>query len=199
MSIQILGITGPSGAGKSHLCRILADRGIPVIDADQVYHSLLYPHSPCLNALREAFGEAIFEKDGSLNRAALSQIVFHDKEKLTLLNKTVLHFVLSDIQKQIGQLETKGCPAVAVDAPTLIESGFYTQCHRVVSVLAPPALRMERIRVRDRLTREQAEARIQAQPPEDFYRSHSHLIIENTTDENALQKEIEKLLTMLSI
>ena len=115
------------------------------------------------------------------------------------MNKTVLHFVLDEIQEQIQKLEAEGNTAVAVDGPTLIESGFHTRCHRVISVLAPPELRIERIRVRDGLTEEQAKARIHAQPPEEFYRSHSHMIIENNTDENGLQEKIEGLMTTLSI
>ena len=30
----ILGLTGPSGAGKSEVARLLAEKGIPLVDAD---------------------------------------------------------------------------------------------------------------------------------------------------------------------
>ena len=197
MNIRILGITGPSGAGKSLLSQSLSAKGIPVIDADEVYHSLLIPPSPCLDALRDAFGDGIFGKDGSLDRSALSAIVFYDKEKLNLLNKTVLRFVLERIDERIQALDAKGHTVVAVDGPTLIESGYHKQCHTVVSVLAKEGIREERIRERDGLTEEQAKARIHAQPPEEFYRSHSHVVIENNGDEDALQIAVESLLSTL--
>ena len=197
MNIRILGITGPSGAGKSLLSQSLSAKGIPVIDADQVYHSLLIPPSPCLDALRDAFGDGIFGKDGALDRSALSAIVFHDKEKLNLLNKTVLRFVLERIDERIKDLDAKGHTVVAVDAPTLIESGYHKQCHTVVSVLAKENIREERICKRDHLTEEQAKARIHAQPPEEFYRSHSHVIIENNGDTDALRIAVESFLSTL--
>lgn len=197
MNIRILGITGPSGAGKSLLSQGLSAKGIPVIDADEVYHSLLIPPSPCLDALHDAFGDRIFGKDGALDRSALSAIVFHDKEKLSLLNKTVLHFVLERIDERIKDLDAEGHTVVAVDAPTLIESGYHKQCHTVVSVLAKEGIREERIRARDHLTEEQAKARIHAQPPEEFYRSHSHVIIENNRDEDALRIAVESFLSTL--
>ena len=81
--MKIIGITGPTGAGKSHLCKALSSK-IPVINADEVYHSLLLPPSDCLDALRNAFGDAVFSSDGTLDRGALSSIVFSDQEQLAL-------------------------------------------------------------------------------------------------------------------
>ncbi|MBQ9086088.1 MAG: dephospho-CoA kinase [Clostridia bacterium] len=199
MKIQVLGITGPTGAGKSLLCRELTSRGIPVIDADEVYHSLLIPPSPCLTSLRHAFGNGIFGENGTLNRQALSEIVFHDEEKLRLLNATVLHFVLERIREMIRQLSSEGKRTVAVDGPTLIESGFHRECDRVVAVLAPLPLRKERIMQRDALSEEQASARIAAQKPDDFYRTHSHCVLTNDGDSEAFLHRVSDLLQQLDI
>lgn len=194
MGIRILGITGPTGAGKSLLSKHLKQAGIPVIDADEVYHALLIPPSPCLNALVDAFGGSILRADGSLHRPALSEIVFHNEEKLALLNRTVLGFVLEEIRAQIRALESDGHPTVAVDAPTLIESGFHRECDTVISVLAPKELRVLRIMARDGMDEAKALARINAQHEDDFYRAHSHLVLENRTDEVAFRSQIEAYL-----
>ena len=87
--MTILGITGPTGAGKSLFSEYLLSQGVSVIDADEVYHSLLLPPSPCLDALRGAFGDEVFLSDGSLNRPALSKIVFRNEEKLTEIGLAV--------------------------------------------------------------------------------------------------------------
>lgn len=196
--MKIIGITGPTGAGKSLVSEYLARRGLPVIDADEVYHRLLIPPSPCLDALRAAFGDGVFHEDGSLDRPALSEIVFHDKEKLGLLNHTVLDMVLEEIRSRIRVLETMGETVVAVDAPTLIESGFHRECDTVLSVLAPEALRRYRIMERDHLSPERAWERIHGQQPDDFYREHSQHVLINDGDQAALEARVASLLLELS-
>ncbi len=194
--MTIIGITGPTGAGKSLLSTYLKEHGIAVIDADEVYHGLLIPPSDCLEALRNAFGSDIFHADGTLDRSALSAIVFHNADKLTLLNETVLGFVLTEIRRRIAILEKEGHKAVAVDAPTLIESGFHTECDTVVSVLAPSDVRLSRIMQRDGIDRTAASVRIAAQKDEEFYRSHSHVVLCNDGDREAFFAECQPLLAM---
>ncbi len=195
--MTILGITGPTGAGKSLFSEYLISQGIPVIDADAVYHSLLIPPSLCLDALRGAFGDEILHCDGSLNRAELSDIVFHDKAKLSLLNDTVLIFVLDKIRSMIGELEKEGRTLVAVDAPTLIESGFHKECDAVISVLSSPEIRLERIIERDGISREAAMARIQAQKNDGFYRENSDYVLINTEGRDDFHSDCEALLRAL--
>ena len=197
--MTILGITGPTGAGKSLFSDYLSSVGIPVIDADAVYHSLLLPPSPCLDALRLAFGDSVLNTDGSLNRPALSEIVFHDKTKLTLLNKTVLGYVLEEIRNRIATLKKDGQPTVAIDAPTLIESGFHRECHTVISVLAPPSVRLERIIARDGISREAAEARLHAQKTDDFYREHSTYVLTNCGNKTEFFTQCEALLKKVEL
>ncbi len=199
MSIRILGVTGPSGSGKSLLCGHLSELGVSVIDADKVYHSLLLPPSPCLDALRDAFGETVLRPDGSLDRGVLSEIVFHDEKALSLLNQTVLGFVLAKIRTRIAELEVEGRPTVVVDAPTLIESGFHRECDTVLSVLSNEASRVKRIVERDHLASEQAEARIHAQKDDDFYRAHSDYVLTNNGNEKEFYATIDALLPQLNL
>ena len=197
--MKVIGVTGPTGSGKSLLGKHLSKHGIPVIDADEVYHGLLIPPSPCLDALKTAFGSGIFYKDGSLDRSKLSAIVFRDPQKLELLNRTVLIFVLDRIRVMLRAMERDGFPAAIVDAPTLIESGFHRECGTVISVLSPKELRLERIMQRDGLTREKAEARIAAQKDDEFYRSHSHYVLVNEGDRDAFYEKLNTLFGELEI
>ena len=196
--MKLLGITGPTGAGKSLLCQELS-KHIPVIDADEVYHSLLIPPSECLNALRHAFGDTVFLHDGTLDRTALATVVFSDEEKLALLNQTVLDFVLQKIRSMIADFEQAGALAVAVDAPTLIESGFHKECDAVLSVLASPEVRLSRIIARDAISEEKAALRIAAQKDDDFYRAHSDVVLVNDGDADALISHAAEFLATLGI
>ena len=192
--MKILGITGPSGAGKSLLTETLKKLNIHVIDADEVYHSLLIPPSDCLRAIKNVFGDGVFDESGALSRPRLASIVFNDKEKLKLLNATVLPFVLDRIRQIISSLEGE---LVAVDAPTLIESGFNKECDAVISVLCPNEIRLERIMARDGITRDAALERIKAQKPDSFYVDASDAVIVNDTDENEFSKRLLSTLDKL--
>lgn len=192
--MRIIGITGPSGAGKSLLSAVLEKHSIPTIDADGVYHSLLVPPSPCLDALRVAFGNGIFLSDGSLDRSVLGAIVFSDEQKLALLNSTVLSLVLERTRQILRQLEADGHSTVAVDAPTLFESGFDSECDLVVSVLSPLEDRLARITSRDGITREAAMLRLKAQKDDEFYISRSDAVLFNDSSPEALADKLCALL-----
>ena len=189
-----IGITGPTGAGKSMLSSYLREQGVPVIDADALYHSLLVPPSDCLDALRRAFGDMVFFENGELNRQELGKIVFSDKEKLALLNETVLGFVLDEARSIFDRYEKEGVTLAGVDAPTLIESGFHRECDIVVSVLAEPSLRVERIMARDNIDRNAAQMRVDAQRPDAFYAESSQVLIENNTNSEEFLKRCGALL-----
>ena len=193
MSINIIGITGPSGAGKSVLCTYLAKKGVPVIDADEVYHSLLVKNSPCTLALAKEFGEEILSPDGTPDRKKLGAIVFSSDEKLKRLNSIVLGFVIDKINEIIASLEMQGQKCVVLDAPTLIESGFSKECSSVLSVLSPKQDRVRRIVIRDGITEEAALLRINAQKSDEFYTENSHHVIINDSCAESLYEAFEKI------
>ena len=186
--MKIIGITGPTGAGKSTLSEYMRQRGIPVIDADKLYHSMLTPPSPCLDALRNAFGDRIFSGE-ELDRKKLANIVFSDENKLELLNQTVLSIVLDESRKIFTRYEAEGNEIAAIDAPTLIESGFCDECDLVVSVICDPVSRIERIILRDGITKEAAEKRVRAQKSNEFYTSRSDIVINNDKGEDEFLRE----------
>ena len=191
--MKIIGITGPSGSGKSILGNFLANRDIPVINADELYHSLLIPPSRCLDKIRDSFGDEVFNSDGTLNRPALSHVVFADKSKLELLNSSVLSIVIEEAEKLIDEFARSGKKIVAMDAPTLIESGFDKKCDLVISVISDPSTRAKRIAERDNISDSDAAERIGAQQNDDFYKKHSDVVIINDEDLASFLKQAEKI------
>ncbi len=197
--MKLIGVTGPSGSGKTIFTGYCAESGIPTIDADKVYHEMLKPPSACLDAIRDAFGDKIFSDDGTLDRVALSEIVFGDKQQLKLLNDTVLGMVIVEIERLIKELEAKGHTAVVVDAPTLIESGFNKKCDVVISVISPKEERIRRISQRDGIDTLHATERVNAQRANDFYIDSSDLVLINDSDEKDFEKKAKKIIAKLGI
>ena len=136
---------------------------------------------------------------GELNRATLSKIVFSDptKEKQTLLNHITHKYVLNQTREILETYRQENRPAAIVDAPLLYESGFDAECDAVIAVLAPQALRKERIIMRDGLSEERAIARLNMQKPDDFYRQKTPYIIINDGDMASLQQQVVALAALL--
>ena len=191
----IVGLTGPSGAGKGTVAAVFEKFGIPSIDTDRVYHDLLVPPSPCLDALVARFGEHILNPDGILDRAALAAWVFAEgrENELLDLNAITHTFVLDAVRVICAELAQKGCPAVLVDAPLLFESGFDAECDRTLAVLADPDVRLCRIMARDHISLPVAKARLNAQKADAFYSERVDHVLRNDGAPHDLLPEIRAL------
>ncbi len=190
----VIGLTGPTGSGKGVVADCFAAYGLPILNADTIYHELLIPPSPCLSALAEQFGNAILNADGRLDRRALSEIVFSDPASLSALNSIAHRYVMQEIRCRLEALRRRNTPAAVLDAPQLFEAGADRDCNVIVSVLADPAIRMERIMQRDGISAEQAKRRMAAQKSEEFFRSHSNYILENNRNPEALRPLVGRIL-----
>lgn len=193
----IVGLTGQTGAGKSTVSAYFEQNGYAVIDADQIAREVVEPGSDCLKKLAGAFGSGIVDPIGALDRKKLADIVFHSQKQLDLLNRTIFPYITARIQDRIQEFTRQGRPYILLDAPTLFEAGADSLCDYIVSVVAPEPLRLHRICQRDKLTQEQAAARISAQHEETFYRKRSSYVIENYGDLSALAEQAGAIASMI--
>ena len=194
--MKVIGITGPSGSGKSTVANAFRNENIVVLDADEIYHSLLIPPSECLDAIRYNFGNEIFDTEGAINRSKLARIVFSDKEKLSLLNSITHKFVTDKMRDILSERERLGDEIVALDVPLLFEAQvdklFSTNLNIVV--LADRAVRTARIRARDNISEAAALERISSQPDDSFYTSRADIVIHNNGCESDLKSQITQIL-----
>lgn len=195
----IVGLTGQTGAGKSMVSEIISGRGYKVIDADVVSRRIVEAGGQCLLDLAIEFGIDILNEDGSLNRKRLSGIVFRDKDKLQKLNEVTHPYIIEEIGREARELIAFGEPAVFIDAPTLFESGGNEMCNKTISVLAPQDVRLGRIRARDKLTQEDALARINSQPDDEFYESRSDFVVKNGSDLSHLRFWVTEMFHFLGL
>lgn len=163
---MIIGVTGQTGAGKTTLLRWLEAKGYTVVDCDEVYHRLFDGD--------EALRGAIMSEFGTLERKKLANVVFSDRERLKKLNEITHPAVLDEVKRLIS-----GKRNAAIDAVELFEGGEAALCDRIIAVTAPREIRIERIMRRDGIDRAYAEARVDGQKSETWYREKSGLVIEN--------------------
>jgi len=121
----LVGLTGGIGAGKSTVSSLLAELGACIVDADEIARQLQSAGSPVLAAMAERFGDGILHDDGSLNRAAVAEIVFgnDDESKAALkdLNGIVHPAMQAEILRQI-KVGHDGGQHVVLDFPLLAEN-----------------------------------------------------------------------------
>ena len=98
-----VGLTGGIGSGKSTAARLFAQHSVPLIDADAISRALTANGGAALPAIRAAFGEAVFDFSGSLNRAALRQLVFQSPEAKAKLENILHPLILAEIRLQQQQ------------------------------------------------------------------------------------------------
>ena len=106
---------------------------------------------------------------------------------------------MKQVRILLAGYESKGVPAVLVDAPQLFESGFDTECDFVLAVLASREARMSRIMARDGLDEAQATARLDAQKSDDFFREQSDTILVNDSTAEDMDAELRRMLTLWEV
>lgn len=193
----IIGLTGQTGAGKTTVADGLRHFGFQVIKADDIARLVTETGSPTLRQLAAVFGKDILRPDGSLDRALLAERAFSSSENTKLLNGITHPEILRLINKKINGAFFDGYEGVVLDASQLFESGLNERCTLVLSVVAPEALRLRRIMARDGITEEQARQRMSAQLSEDFFRTHSNYVLENTGTEEDLKLQLRQIAAIL--
>ena len=160
MSAYVIGLTGGIACGKSNLSAALTAAGAYVIDADEISRGLTAPGGAALPAIRERWGDKVFDGE-TLDRRALADIVFSDPMERDALNGIIHPLVFSEMRRQMGE-----APGIAVlDVPLLYETGMETWCDEIWCAYVPQREQVKRIRERDHVTARQAMARIRAQMP----------------------------------
>lgn len=173
-----IGITGGIGSGKSLICKIFAQLGAPVYDADSHAKELMTTDGILVSHIKKEFGDLSYHRDGSLNRVYLGDHVFFSEERLEKLNSLVHPRVALDYEKWLSHYGDKRY--VLKEAALLFETGSFRMLDKVIVVSAPESLRLKRVLKRDpHRTVEQFKGIVEKQMPEDEKVNRADYIIVN--------------------
>ena len=176
----LVGLTGGIGSGKSTVARLLANKGLYVVDADELAREVVEPGSPALREIFDAFGGAVFGPDGQLDRKALGQLVFSDEGKRRQLEAITHPRIFERFQARTAAAQQRGETVVVYDAPLLYERQLDTLMNAVVVVTVPEAVQKERLRLRDGLSDDEIELRLRSQMPLGDKVARADFVIDNS-------------------
>ena len=162
--MRVFGLTGGIGTGKSAAAKLLAERGIPVLDTDRVAREIVEPGCPALQELAAEFGQGILDRAGSLAREKLSEIVFADqtaRRKLEAILHPRIRFVWL---RQLEHWRQENRLLAVVVIPLLFETDAVSHFDATVCLACSARTQDERLRRRG-WTAVQIEQRLRAQWP----------------------------------
>jgi len=193
----LIGLTGNIASGKSEVARMLAERGATLIDADVLAREAVRPDTQALKDIVKRWGKDILRKDGSLDRAALRQIVFADQSELDALNRIVHPGVTRLRDREIAAAKERGDQIVVCVIPLLFERNLVEEFDAIVLVDSPRPLRLERLVSTRGLEETDAMNMIAAQMPAELKRARADFVIENTGSLDDLEHDVDALWSSL--
>ena len=197
MALNVFGLTGGIGSGKSTAAGFFRERGVPIVDADELAREAVAPGSAGLSQVVEAFGPQILGTDGALDRKQLGAQVFADAEARKRLNAITHPIVRELAQARFAALDREGVTLAGYDVPLLFEVGLDAVLRPIVVVVAREATQLERITLRDGLSEAAARERMAAQMPLGEKQKRADYVLYNNGTPEALAAQVDALLEKL--
>lgn len=193
---RIIGITGGIASGKSTVTEFLRRQGYQVIDADQVVHELQEPGGRLYQALLSAFGPAILQEDGRLDRPKLGAMIFGNPQLLAQSSQLQNEIIREELARRRDLLaETEDF--FFMDLPLLFELGYESWFDQIWLVDVMEETQLSRFMARNVLSQEEAEKRIAAQLSLQEKRNRADVLIDNNGPLELTQEQLRDTLQKL--
>lgn len=194
---MIIGITGSSGSGKSTVCDILESKyNVKIINADKIAKQLSKKGNEYLSDIVKEFGEDILLENKELDRTKLANIIYNDANKREKLNLLTFKHVCKKIKEEIeDSIKRDPNKTIGIDAPLLLEANLQELCDITIAVISDDKeMQIKRIVERDKIERQQAIDRLNAQQDNDFYMQRCDYIIKNNGTDEDLEEQVKDII-----
>lgn len=185
-------LTGGIASGKTTVANLFAAHGVPLVDSDLIAREVVEPGQPALAAVADAFGPDVLGPDGRLDRRRLRDIIFSDPTARARLEAILHPAIRAEMERQSAAAAEAG-PYQVLVIPLLAEGGRRDRADRVLVVDVPEALQVERLMARDTVSREQAQASLQAQASRAARLAIADDVVTNTGRIEDLREQVARL------
>lgn len=191
---MIIGLTGSIASGKSTVSKMLEGLGFPIVDADKIARLVVEPGSTVMEKIATQFGAEVLQKDGSLNREKLGQLIFGNAEEREKLNQIIHPAIRQEMIRQKEMHLANGANTVIMDIPLLFESKLESYVDKIIVVAVTPEVQKQRLMERDGFTEQEAMERIASQLPMHVKEEKSDAVINNNKTIEETKQQLEKII-----
>ena len=149
----IVALTGGIGSGKSTVAALFGQRGVHIIDTDDIAHAITGAGGRALAPICKVFGDGVLAANGALDRAVMRTRVFADAGARAALEKVLHPLIREDVDAAFRADSATRAPYVMLAVPLLFETmGYRGQIRRALVVDCPVELQRRRVQQRAGLT-----------------------------------------------
>jgi len=191
--MKVIGLTGGIGMGKSTAAQLLRERGVPVVDTDDLARQVVLPGAQALAEIANTFGAAVLDDQGQLRRDALAHIVFANNQARAQL-EAILHPRITTLWKaQLQSWQAEGRRVAIVVIPLLFETQAESEFAAVICLACARVTQTERLATRG-WTTAQIQQRLAAQLPIAEKMERSHYVVWTEGAPGALAEQLTRII-----
>ncbi len=187
------GLTGGIASGKSTVASCFERLGATIIDGDRIAAETLVPGSAVLGELSSAFGSAVIQPDGRLDRSEMLALLIQNPLNMRIQLDILAPWILPAIDRAVQSATDSGRNGIIVEAPLLFEYGRVERYGTIITVVIPREKQVERLMARSGKSREWASRVVDLQIPIDQKAANSEYRIDNSGPPNALIAQVESI------
>ena len=184
-----IGLTGGIGSGKSMVSKLLTTYEIPIYDSDTRAKSLMETDDNIISSITQILGKEAYT-DVKLNRRFVAEEVFASSSKLLQINTIVHSAVIDDFSRWA---ELQAADILVFESAIIFENGLEKYFDKIIAVVAPQKLRIERVKRRSGLSRKEILNRIKNQTSSKTLRQRADYVVIND-DRTAIITQVERIL-----
>ena len=189
---MLIGIAGGISTGKSTVAHIFEELGAHIILADEEARKLMQPGSSVLEEVLAAFPEVALA-DGSLDRAALANLIFSSSEAMQRLNSITDPALETILRRRILEESAQLSPEegiIVLEAAILPRLELLEELDVLIWTECSRKTQCDRAEERFNLTAEQAGKRLEAQAHLEWARDGADYLINTDKPLPEVRKEI---------
>lgn len=191
--MKTIGITGGVGAGKSLVLDYIQKHyRAKVYLADEIANMLKLPGNLCYQDIVSLLGEDILREDKTIDKNKMAEKIFSQKDLLAKVNAIIHPAVKQFVMNEIEQEQKKGeIDYFILEAALLIEDHYDQILDELWYVYASPDVRSTRLKESRNYSEEKISGIMSSQLPEEEFRRHCKVMINNVSDVEYLYFQID--------
>ncbi|WP_394127890.1 dephospho-CoA kinase [Vibrio hepatarius] len=187
----VIGLTGGIASGKTTVANLFNQEfAIEIVDADIVARQVVEPDTPGLNAITEKFGNQVIQKDGTLDRAKLREIIFSQPESKAWLNQLLHPMIRKQMLDELTKVKSDYALLVI---PLMVENNLQSLADKILVVDVDEETQIQRTVERDKVDAYQAKSILASQASREQRLAIADYVIKNDAKNQKLLPQITEL------